>query len=475
MRLDCAKASLTAQRNRDMIRRFILLTWISIAVPSLVHAEDPSLIQLRTELAKRYVEPKPHMALAKYYYDKGNRIQAFLILEYVRRGLFPEQQFNEAFDQAFVKRDPFDNGKAAEEELLRKLTRNPKSVETLVKLADIHISRSEWTKAKEYLTQAIKLKPEEFVNVEALAEVMRQEGKSKDAERLIQAHLDQHPDFKESYSRKIGPLIKKEPEKAKALLAEAMTKFPREGEFVFNLAVIHQNENKLNEAEEEFIRAARLAKESPHIQGWVGRFFLKVKMKESLALEFYLNAYFLDPHFYDSEYAEERIGILSTNAAEKRYKELLKNGKDLPALIKDDHPIVVGMAVDEIGKNWNRSCLKSVMEALGHDDEYVRAKALRILVKNVDRTFDPELKELLQEKDLRKRGMAGYLAVKLWGKEGIDVVKPWLKQDEQLLRYDAVSALVQYGGEAGRLAVLDYRPQEKHPWMKHWLENLDKK
>ena len=84
------------------------------------------------------------------------------------------------------------------------------------------------------------------------------------------------------------------------------------------MAVVLQDDKKIQEAEEHFVRAAALAKDSPHIQGWTGRFFLKVKLDGPKALEYYLNAYFLDPHFYDSEHAEDRIWKISLGAWQTR-------------------------------------------------------------------------------------------------------------------------------------------------------------
>jgi len=49
----------------------------------------------------RFLEPAPHMALAKYYLDHGNRLPAFDILEAARRGHFEEAVFNQAFQLTF--------------------------------------------------------------------------------------------------------------------------------------------------------------------------------------------------------------------------------------------------------------------------------------------------------------------------------------------------------------------------------------
>lgn len=443
-------------------------------LPRALGAEEPSLEKLRRNLALRYVEPGPHMALARYYYDKGNRLQAFLLLEWARRSLFPREQFDEAFERAFLHREPFDNSKEAEAALLKRHAREPKSAEVAVKLADIYISRSDWPKAKEYLAKAMQLKPEDFTTVAALAEVLRREGKPREAARAIEDYLTKYPRSRETYRQKIGPLMSKDPTAARKLLAEALKQFPKDGEFLFNEGVLLQNEGKLKEAEEHFVQAAALAKESAHVQGWTGRFFIKVKDEPSKALEYYLSAYFLYPHFYDSEYAEQRIGKLSLMLAEKQYEALRKGGKKLPALARDANPLVAGMALDGIGKKWDPKYTKAAVAALGHDDEYIRAKALRALAANVDKSFDADLKALLRDPDLRKRGLAGYLAVKRWGKAGIAAVKPWLKEDAPLLRYDALSALLQYGGAAGRKIVLEHSKHEKHPWFKKWLEAVTK-
>src|SRR5205085_6523709 len=111
----------------------------------------------------------------------------------------------------------------------------------------------------------------------------------------------------EAYRQRIGPLMRRDAGAAKKLLEVAIKKHPKEGEFLFNMGTILQDENKLKEAEEHLVKAAGLAKDSAHIQGWTARFFLKVKEDGASSLHYYLNAYFIDPHFRDSEYAEERI------------------------------------------------------------------------------------------------------------------------------------------------------------------------
>ena len=442
-----------------------------LCLPSLVvAAQESALEKLRKDFCQRYAEPDPHIALARYYHDKGNRLQAFLLIESARRGLFSKEQFDAAFERVFLKREPFDNGKDAEAAWLEKHARDPKSVQPLVKLADIFISRALWPPAREYLAQAIKLKPDDFANVAALAEVYNREGKEGEANKVIQTYLERYPESKEAFSQRIDSLMRTDPAAAKKLLVEAIKKFPQEGGFAFNMGVLLQDENKLQEAEESYVRAAALAKDTPHIQGWTGRFFLKVKNDEAKALEYYLSAYFLDPHFYDSEHAEGRIWTISLGLAQKKYEALTKRDIKPDEILRNENPLVVGLALDELRKQAGAKDTKPFVEALGHDDDYVRAKALDGLIGKPGKSFDNELKALLHDSDLRKRGMAAYLAVKLWGKQGIALISPWLNEEAQVLRFDALSSLYQYGGAEGRKIVLEHKSHEKNPLFKKWLE-----
>ena len=56
------------------------------AVSVLSQAQDNELKRLRVDFAMRFLEPEPHMALAKYFFDHGDRLEAFYILEAARRG-----------------------------------------------------------------------------------------------------------------------------------------------------------------------------------------------------------------------------------------------------------------------------------------------------------------------------------------------------------------------------------------------------
>jgi Tfp pilus assembly protein PilF len=446
-----------------------------LAAPAALRAQQPTLDSRRRELALRYLEPGPHMALAKYYHDRGDRLLAFYILESARRTRFDRPQFDAAFRTAFLDRAPFDNSKKAEQALLKQHAGDPSAAEVVVKLADIYVSRDDWGKATEFLRKAIKLRPEDFRNVTALAEVQRRQGDPKAAAKTVQDFLEKSPQSREAYEVKIGPLMRKDPEAARKLLREALKRFPKDGEFLFNLGVLLQNDGKLKEAEETFVNAAALAKDSAHVQGWVGRFFLKAKPDEKKSLVYYLNAYFLDPHFYDTEYAEGRIRKLNYDLARQTFARLRKEKKSPEELLRDPNPVVAGLAVAALAEEYAPKRRQALLAAMGHDDPTVRWQATAALMEKAGPEIDADLKALLKDPDLRKRGLAAYLAVKRWGPKGIAQVTPWLKEKAQLLRFDAISALLQEGGAEGRRIVLQHRPHETNLWLKKLLDSLSEK
>ena len=448
-------------------QRFVLLMGLLVLLSLGTMAQDGPLQQLRVDFAMRFLDPAPHMGLAKYYLDHGNRLQAFNILETARRSRFEEPVFNQAFQLTFHN---FDYGSSAEESLLKKLAVDPQSAEVIFKLADLYIARDDLTKAKPYLSAGIKFHPDDFKFTSGLAEIFRIEGNRQEAERLIKDYVHRYPESETAFSIRIKELIETDPARAKLLATEARVKFPQSGELAFDLAIILQREGKLAEAEQFFVKAAELATDSADIQAWTGRFFFKVRNNKPRALDFYLNAYFLDPHAYETEFAESRIRNLSSEFAKAEVEKQTKNGTPLEKLLGDSNPEIVGIALDQMAASWRLSYLEAVLKCLEHDDEGVRWLATEAIKNNVDRAFDAKLKALLTDNDLRKRGLAAYLAVHLWKRESFPLIKMMLTDESELLRFDAVSALMLAGGAEGRRIAFDHAANERNPRLKKLIE-----
>lgn len=315
---------------------------------------DPELLQLRRQLAIAYMEPASHMALAKYFWQKGDRLQAFYLSEYARRARFPEAEFNQAFQKAFGGR------------------RSP-------------------TESKQ-------------------------------------------------------------------------------GESSFKKGVELLSAGETKQAEEHFVRAAELSPHSVQVQSWVGRFFFKERRDDLRALQFYLNAYFLDPHAYETEFVESRIRRINYDQATFRFRQLMQSGAALEEILKEPNPTVLVLALEWVLEQWQPSYLKPLLQVMAHDDEEVRWLAHEAIKKNVDRSFDGNLKALLQDSDLRIKGLAAYISVHLWKQQSFNVLRDMLREEAQLLRFDAISALAMEGGSEGRRILIARRRFESHPSLRRLID-----
>ena len=146
----------------------------------------------------------------------------------------------------------------------------------------------------------------------------------------------------------------------------------------------------------------------------------------------------------------------------------------LEKILEDPNPGVVFTALEQMSAKWDPSYLKILLDLMGHDDSGVRWDATQLIKEKVDRSFDGTLRALLNDKDLRKRGLAAYIAVHLWKQESFGIMRGMLKEESQLLRFDAVSALMMEGGPDGRAIVIEHLPRETNPRLKKLIASAVK-
>jgi HEAT repeat protein len=103
---------------------------------------------------------------------------------------------------------------------------------------------------------------------------------------------------------------------------------------------------------------------------------------------------------------------------------------------------------------------------MGHPSAGLRWEATQILKTRVDNSFDAQLKALLKDDDPRKRGLAAYIAVYRWKSSSFGILKSLLSDESQLVRFDAISALMMEGGPAGRKVALAHAAHEPNSTLK---------
>jgi hypothetical protein len=123
----------------------------------------------------------------------------------------------------------------------------------------------------------------------------------------------------------------------------------------------------------------------------------------------------------------------------------------------------MGQILEALGQRWDPDALPLLSDMLHEDDEQNRWNAMRLIASHVDASFDRQLTQLLEDPDLRARGMAGYIAAKRWDKKALPTLEKRLDDPAVLIRFDAISALAMDGGGAGRAIVQRYAQGGKEP------------
>ncbi|MGD9562503.1 MAG: hypothetical protein AB7F88_09830 [Pyrinomonadaceae bacterium] len=126
---------------------FLLLFLVCLSFSTLAAGSgDPKLDQLRTDFARRYLQPDAHFALAKYYLDRGNQTQAFFILEYARRFRFEEKGFDKAYFAYFG--DP--------------MPEPPESAKASFEIASKKVAEQKYEEAERHFLEANRLYDRSF-------------------------------------------------------------------------------------------------------------------------------------------------------------------------------------------------------------------------------------------------------------------------------------------------------------------------
>jgi hypothetical protein len=444
--------------------RTLLLSLLLVA-PTAGPADERAT--LRAEYASQFLTPEAHLWLSKYLNDRGERLTAFFVSEAARREYFEEEPFDRAF-RAVFRDDHFDNSAAAEKKLKAEVDAAPEDAAKRARLADIFLSRREWKRAEKELRKLIVL-TDAYTDVEALRQVLISDGRDAEGDALIRTWMEKHPKSVEALRERIESLIRgHSPDLDKALAAAeaALAEHPDDASLHFlSASALRDNDA----AGKQYARAAELAPDSAYIQGWTARYFLKVLKDDARALEYYLNAYFNDPHFRDTEYAESRIRSLAMTMAAARTETLRSGG--VAKRLTDADPVVVGLALEEADGAWRNEYADTVIALLAHDDPNVRALAAKALGGHLQ-PDDPRVDRLLEDPDLRVRGPAAYVAGALRGEKIVPLMTSWLEHPADLIRYDAISVLAINGGTVGRAVLMKLRSSGKvtEPRLKAMLD-----
>jgi tetratricopeptide (TPR) repeat protein len=454
-------------KTRSLATCLFLICFLCF-LPCRLFADD-AMDAARKEYVSHFFSVDAHVNLAKQQYDHGERLQAFYTLETARREHFDQKEFTASFRRIFLN-DTFDNSPQTEAALLAQIKAAPADAKLLNKLADVYISRKDWKKAIPLLEAASKFQPNEFLPVAAIGRIYTEMGQTAKAESVASTWAQAHPQASESYQLRISELMEKK-EDARALAEEALAKYPNDPDLHFDLGTVFEQADNLAATQREFDTAVRLGPANLHIVGWVARFYFMRKIDLRHALDLYLSAYFLEPEFYETEYAEDRIRKLAPEVAQSIMEK--PASQQFPPDLTPLRPAAEKIFIRAAEHNWDNDFTAGMLRIMGSHDEVNRATAMTILSEHPSPDAEKQIFQLLNDPDVCKRGMAGYVAVKWNAREAIPVVKTWLADPAELVRFDGLSALTESGPEGLKL-LKEYAAsgKEQNPRLRELLSRV---
>ena len=439
-------------------------------------APEPQLTELRQNFARHYFDPEARLRLARYLADHGQRLIGFYMSEECRHTL-GDKSFGPAHAKVFLD---YDLSPAHEAEL-KATYATKKTAKLAVKLADIQVGNKKPEKGEEYALEAIALEPENLDWVKCLAAIRESEGKPDETKAMIAGIVAKYPKSLaaalDEISRKAEPMSEKTKAakyvaELKPLVVAALARFPDSPDLRAAFGMLLLSEGKSNEADAEFRRVAELDPESAERQGNVGGYFLKTRERPGDAFPYYLNAYFLDPHYYDWEYAESRIRKISYEQGEQTFGNFRKKHRSLAEIAALDDPVILGMVLDEMKEHWSDDYVTPLARLLRSDDPNLRANATDALMKHPSKQVTALEAKLEKDDDLRVHSTVLYLIPGADQSHAVARLKAYLSDPADLIRFDAASTLIEQCGPEGMAAVVAARDKEPNEWWKAELINL---
>lgn len=442
---------------------------VALALLLAAPASADELDALRVNAARGALQVRPRLELAKALHDRGERLTAFSLVEHVAREGHPEflLDFHHVFHEA-----PASLSEEAEQALRKKVASAPGDPAPLEKLADLLLWRADFAEAIPVLERATALAPEDFSLVANLSQSLLSVGEPGRAAKLMEAWMDDHPESEQSYAHRVQLLVGKDDAAAQSLLSEAIAKHPQSGSLRGLQALLHESAGEAAEAEAAMRLAAILSDDNPAFELTLGA--LDAERDPVLAREHYLTAYFLDPRAGLDAPASTRITELTYQLGTERFERLggadCKNAGCFSALLSDDNPVVVTIALKAAELSWQPWHAEMVTALLGHDDPNLRDKAASVLRRRVGPEYVPQLNELMASSDLHARGLSAFLAVRLLGEDSLPLLAAALESPAQAVQRDAIRALKGSGLSGAMDLLADRADIETDPSVKALLQ-----
>jgi hypothetical protein len=455
--LNFKQEELPLKKTKQLL--IIFLSLVSLCVRSFAATPEE-------DFADRFFEPGAHVQLAKTYYDSGQPLLAFMILERARASFFEPGQILISFDHLFHQK-PLKEDAPEAVSLLIKTPESLKSIPVQESLVQYYLLHEDWSGAGLALDKLMELNPacfDYYLQRDQVEELLTKIPSRLNAGRYVQL-------YPQSLEATLDILNKEKETDLEETLAKAeafLKTHPDKAEILLFLAHNSWLSGKTKEGENYFQEAEKKGQGNPFILYTCGQHLEKDLHQNDKALECYLKVYFLDPEFKDSnERLAGRIHAMANEQAADIF-EIVEKSNFLSYLFAPVNPRLQLLILESMADKDPAKNKEYFLKALLHPYPSLRWRAVEILTEE-SLLNQEEISTLLSSPDPIRKGLALYIGQALRFPDIQTHLLEALKSPVQLLRFDAVSNLLQNKDPSSMKALQEQLLTETHPWMKAYL------
>ncbi len=444
------------------------------------------------KFAIHFCELQAHVEFAKTCWDEGQDLTAFFLLERAKNVLFDPKRFLIVFDHQFHQKPLNDFTEKSLQALLAQTPEN--DILKWESVLQYHLLKENFKEAEQVLHLLREHNPDLYryaLQSDQVAALIT----GQSTRQFREIFFERNPDsFESQFYRDQETDFGNERQKEETLLQ----KFPDNVELKVWLAGRYAKEGQLIKAETLFEKLARNAEHNHKATGdhkaagaaivfiQTASFYENMKHDVDLALKNYSLAYFKDPECKTTVTVAQKIVELASRQAIALFESargfvIAEQTKPAKHALSSLNPKLQILSLEWFADQDPKSNKEIFLKNLRNRDTTTRWRACEILIEE-HLLSESEVDTLAQSEHPFEKGLSLYIATTTKHPKANVYLKQAIQSEVQLLRFDAISALIQSADELKSplfsettTLIQEHLKSEKNPWLRTLIQSWLKK
>jgi hypothetical protein len=464
--------------------RILLLGLIFCAIDhgGNIYAESIDF-EVEKKFAARFCVLQAHVEFARMCRDEGHALTAFFILERAKKLFFDPKRFLIVFDHHFHQKPLEDFTEHSVHSLLAQPDNAHNAILKWESALQYYLLQENFEEARKSLHRLREGNPEVYryalqsdqVETQLCGQVSWQ---------FREQFFERNPHAFETqfYGNQNTEWEMEESQKAETLLQ----KFQDRPELKAWLAGIYAKQGRIVEAASLFEEITKNGSLYASLRIQAASFYEHLKHDVDLALKNYLLAYFEDPESeMPKSLAQKSLAQKITDLARQQAGalfEIVQKTKPMEYVLASTNPKLQILLLEELADQDPKSHKNIFLKMLQNRDAATREQACAILTEE-GLLSAIEVEALAQSEHPFERGLSLYIATGTQHPKVSVYLKEALHSDVDLLRFDAISALIPFihaGSPSekksftpaqAKALLQEQEKSEKNPWLREYIQS----